>query len=273
MTALTADRNVIHSAGAADRYRGGKVAGSVVLYKGAALCWNTTGYLVPAANTAGYKFAGWAEQHVDTTGLADGASECLFTTAQSRLMKNDGTYAIAQAHLGGPCWIADDQTVRSTPGNGVLCGLVEQIESSGEILVFGAGEAAIGSLVEQLTLTYDHAQATVDATTKLYKVPTGKKLRVLGADYINPTGLAAHAANYFTVKVTKDGTVMSSWSTLTGAEGTIAADTFVALTNSGTDANLVADAGAVIALFLDETGDTTLPAGRVVIRGLLLPAG
>ncbi len=270
MTALAADRRLTNSANTTERGRVGKAGGSVVIYKGAALCWNTSGYLVPAANTAGYKFAGWAEKAVDTTGIADGVSDVPFRTSCSIKMKNDGTNAVAQANLGGPVWIQDDQTVRGTPGSGVVCGIAEQIESDGEVLVFGAPE--VDDLVELITIAYDHVAVTADTTVKLYKVPAGKKLRLIGADYINPTGLAQDGTNYFTVKVLKDATVMASWSTLTGAEGTIAADTFVALTNSATDADLVAAAAAIIALFLDETATASLPAGRIVIRGVLLPA-
>lgn len=270
MTALTASRKVDIIAGASSRYRVAKVSGGVKIYKGGFVCRGSDTYAVPGANTAGLVVLGLAQETVDNTSGADGDLEVRYLTGVSAAFKNDGTNAVSQAHVGLPVWLQDDQTVRGTPGNGVLAGLCESIDSAGQVFVYVGGE--VGAVVEPITLSYDHAAATTDATTKLYKVPTGKKLRVLGADYINPTGLAAHAANYFAIKVTKDGTVMSSWSTLTGAEGTIAADTFVALTNSGTDANLVADAGAVIALFLDETGDTTLPAGRVVIRGLLLPA-
>jgi hypothetical protein len=272
MTALAADRKTTRKAGGADRQRRGKAAGSVIIYKGAALCWNSSGYLVPGANTAGFRFAGWAEERVDTTGIADGVSEVLYSTCLAMKMKNDGTTAVAQANLGGPVWLQDDQTVRGTPGN-VLVGIAESIEADGEVFVFGAPEGALGALVEQITLTYDHAQVTADTTVKLYKVPAGKKLRVVGVDYINPTGLAEDAANYFNIKVLKDATVMASWSTETGQQGTIAADTFVALANSATDADLVAAAAAIIALFLDETGTATLPAGRVAIRALLLPAG
>jgi hypothetical protein len=272
MTALAADRRLTNSATDASRQRVGKAAGSVIIYKGAAICANSSGYLVPGANTAGLKFVGWAECQVDTTGIADGVSDVLYRTGCSIKMKNDATYPVAQANLGGPVWLQDDQTVRNIPGN-VLVGVAEQIESDGEVLVFGDPDGGFsGSVYEPITLTYDHAQAAADATTKLYKVPAGKQFRLTGVDYINPTGLVQDAANAFIVKVTKDGTVMASWSTITGAQGTIAANTFVALVNSVTDADLVAAAGAIIALFLDEQGDTTLPAGRVVIRGQLLPA-
>lgn len=269
MTALATDRKNTLVATTADRYRVGKVAGSVVIYKGAAICRNASGYLVPAANTAGYRFVGIAQEKVDTTGIADGVSECKYLTAVSVKMKNDGTAAVAQVNLGGPVWIQDDQTVRGTPGNGVCMGIAESIELDGEVVVFACPEAGdIG--VDLITLAYDHAAATADTTVKLYKVPAGKKFVLIGADYINPTGLAQDAANYFDIKVIKDATVMANWSTLTGAQGTIAADTFVALVNSATAADIVAAAAAIIALFLDETGTATLPAGRIVIRGLLI---
>lgn len=119
----------------------------------------------------------------------------------------------------------------------------------------------------EVVLTLEHAQVTADTTAKFFKVPAGKKLRIDAVDYINPTGLTNDAANYFALQIRKGSTVMASWSTLTGAEGAIAADTFVALTLSATDANRVADAGDVLNYNLDETGTQTLPAGRFVIRG------
>lgn len=122
-------------------------------------------------------------------------------------------------------------------------------------------------LQELVVLSYDHAALTADTPVKLLKVPAGKKFRLDKAEYINPTGLAQDAANYFAIEVKKDATVMASWSTLTGAQGTIAADTFVDLVKSGTDANLVAAAGAIISVNFDETGVQTLPAGRIVVHG------
>lgn len=127
---------------------------------------------------------------------------------------------------------------------------------------------AAPELQEPFLLAFDHVQVTADTTIKLFKVPDGKSLRIDGVDYVNPTGLAADASNHFNLKILKGAsTVMANWSTETGQQGEIAADTFVAMTLSATDANLVAAGADVISLFLDETGTQTLPAGRVVIRG------
>lgn len=270
MTALAASRIPRRIACGATRVRVGKVAASTKIWKGAGVCRNLSGYVVPAANAAGFVFLGIAEETVDNTTGANGDLEVKYSTGLSVAFKNDGTAAVAQANLGGPVWIQDDQTVRGTPGAGVLVGFAESIESDGQVYVFIDPDGQ--GLARPYDIRYEHAAATADATHKLDKIPAGYKWRLLSADYVNPTGLAQHAANAFIIKVTKDGTVMASWSTITGAEGTLAADTFVTLTNSATDANLVAAADATIALFLDEQGDTTLPLGRIVLRGLLLPA-
>ncbi len=125
-------------------------------------------------------------------------------------------------------------------------------------------------LQEPFRLLIEHAQVTSDTTTKVYKVPTGRKLRIDRVLYVNPTGLAQDAANYFAVQVKKGSTVMASHSTQTGAQGTLTADTFVELVLSATDANRVADAGDEITMVLDETGTATLPAGKLVLEGRIL---
>lgn len=267
--ALTKDRTIDRSANPG-RQRVGKVAASTVIYKGAALCKNSAGYLVTGANTAGLKFVGWADQHIDNSSGANGAKEVLYSTGISESMKNaTGAAAVAQANMPGPVWLHDDETVRGTPGNGVFVGFAEHFEGT-RIRVFGAPECE-GIVPALAPVAYDHVAVTADTTVKLFTVPAGKRFRLLRAEYINPTGLAQDATNYFTVKVLAGATVMASWSTLTGAQGTIAADTFVDLVNSATDSELIAAAAAVIALFLDETGTASLPAGRIVLHGYYLP--
>ncbi len=125
-----------------------------------------------------------------------------------------------------------------------------------------------GRQVEHVIGPYAHAQPTAntDQTDKLFVIPAGKKFRVDKVDYVNPTGLAAGAGGYI-INIMKGATSMAKWSTVTGQEGTIAADTFVALTLSATDADRVAAGGDEIRLFLDASGTATLPPGRVTIHG------
>jgi hypothetical protein len=143
MAALTADRKPDTIAGT-PRYRSGKVAASTTIYKGAALCRNSSGYLVPAAATIGLKFVGWAAEKVDNSAGANGDKSCKYFTGQSVKMKNSGTSAITQAHIGDLVYAEDDQTVRATPGAaGVILGYAESLESDG-VYVYGAPEVAPG---------------------------------------------------------------------------------------------------------------------------------
>lgn len=121
-------------------------------------------------------------------------------------------------------------------------------------------------------ITKDHASVSADTTIKLYTVPAGRKFRLDRAQYINVTGLAEDAANWFQIAVLKGATVMATIDTdsdSAGADNSIAANTFTTL-NLAADAATVAAAGDVISLLLEETGTATLPAGTIVIDGRLL---
>lgn len=109
---------------------------------------------------------------------------------------------------------------------------------------------------------------TATTTIKLHKALRPMKLEK--AQLISPTGLAADAANYYTITLKKGSTVMATWSTLTGQEGALTADTFKDMTLSGTAANLIAATDDVLSLVCTLTGTQTLPAGRLVIHGLYL---
>lgn len=125
-------------------------------------------------------------------------------------------------------------------------------------------------LVEQRQISLDHASTSATATTKVWKVPAGRSFRVRRCFYNNPTGLAANATNYFDIRVLNAALIAAKWSTLTGSDGTLTADTPVELVLSATDSNLVLPAGTILSVSLVLTGVATLPAGRVVIEGDLI---
>lgn len=125
-------------------------------------------------------------------------------------------------------------------------------------------------LVDRFTRSFELASTNATATSKVYKTPAGRALTIDRVCYNNPTGLATDASNYFDIKVQFGAgpTVAAVWSTLTGAEGALTANTFVDLTKSAA-ASLVVPAGTELSVSLVKTGTQTLPAGTIVIEGYL----
>jgi hypothetical protein len=116
-------------------------------------------------------------------------------------------------------------------------------------------------------LTYDHAQNADggDVVTNLAKLPA--RAVIDAVHYINPTGLAEHAANFAVISVKQGATVVAEWSTETGQEGTLTADTYVDLVLSATAADLIIETDEELDLSVNESGTTTVPAGRVEVYG------
>lgn len=155
---------------------------------------------------------------------------------------------------------ADSGKARLVKGARVL----KNISSSLAVVYFSS--AADNARGEEVEISYDHVQVTGDTTVKLWKNKSTRHFLIEEVEYVNPTGLAQDATNVFNVKVLNAAAVAASWDTTTGQQGSIAADTFVALVN-GSAANRLVAPSAVVSLFLDEGGTATLPAGRIVIKG------
>lgn len=121
---------------------------------------------------------------------------------------------------------------------------------------------------EFFSLPFAHGSTTADTPTKLYKVPAGKSLRLTRVGYVNPTGLAVDASNFFNLEIGDGTNVAFSWSTeTTVGQGALPANDFVEFAESATKAFLTLGPGEVLTLNLNETGAATLPAGSGVIEG------
>lgn len=120
---------------------------------------------------------------------------------------------------------------------------------------------------EQTEVPYEHVAI---AATGAIKLRTNQRpIRVERCEYDNVTGFVQDPANFWTIQLLFGATVVASWSTQTGAQGTIAADTFVTMTLNATDALRVALASSlapvVISLGFVKTGaPANLPLGRIV---------
>lgn len=127
----------------------------------------------------------------------------------------------------------------------------------------------------EINVPYAHPSLTATTTSKFWRCPTGFRARVIGADYLNPTGLAEDASNAFAITLQNGSTVVADGidtdSDEAGADNSLPADTFVALTLSATDADRVLAAGDVLSVVFTEDGTATLPAGLLNVRILLVP--
>jgi len=131
-TALTADRITEKQVLGVKAY---PVAASTKIYAGALVALNSSGYAVPAADTAGYKVVGIASAQADNASGANGAINVL---AEAPVIARLNATSITQAMVGKAMYVVDDNTVDDTFGtNGIFAGiLIEYISTtSGRFLI------------------------------------------------------------------------------------------------------------------------------------------
>lgn len=131
MTALTADRNVQSMPATLKSY---PVAASTSIYKGAMVCV-TGGYLVPAADAAGYsRVAGVANEQVDNSSGTAGAKTC--GVVSGRAFKMPAT-SITQAMVSSTMYVVDDATFDDGIGiNSIVAGVLLEYVSTTEGWIF-----------------------------------------------------------------------------------------------------------------------------------------
>lgn len=110
-------------------------------------------------------------------------------------------------------------------------------------------------------LPYDHAAISATTSVKLWSTKD-RPHKVQRVFYNNPTGFAQDPSAYWTVSITDGTTTLASWSTQTGTNGTLTADTPV-------DLVLVASTGLaasknLVVTFTKTGAPANLPAGRLV---------
>ena len=117
MPACAADRNTTYREGIELEF---PVKAATRIYAGAMVAVDSTGYAVPAGNTAGHKLMGVALEQVDNLAGANGAKVIRLRTTGAFEF---GALSIAQAHVGAEMYVVDDQTFDDVnPGRGVKCG-------------------------------------------------------------------------------------------------------------------------------------------------------
>ncbi len=132
---LTADRNTAHRDG---EILSLNMAASEKIYGGSIVAVGTTGYAVSAADVAGLKVAGHAEEQVDNSAGANGDLTIKVRRKKTFIFKNSGSNAVTAAHLFENVYVEDDETVASAGGaNSIVAGVCLGIVSEGVLVEIG----------------------------------------------------------------------------------------------------------------------------------------
>jgi len=95
------------------------------IWKGALVCVDNTGYLVPASDTANLRFVGVAFESVDNTGGASGAKRCRVVKRGTFVYNRIGSFT--QADIGATVRANSDNEVAKTSTNNIVVGTVVEL--------------------------------------------------------------------------------------------------------------------------------------------------
>lgn len=130
MAALTDNKEVLEKH---RRLLENPVAASVVIFKGAIVMSNATGFLAPAAALLDAKMAGMAYEKADNANGADADIDCKLLREGCFELSGAG---FTQADIGKEVYASDDQTVSTTQGtNEIAVGKIAQIVSATKVYV------------------------------------------------------------------------------------------------------------------------------------------
>lgn len=129
---LTTDRNTPELANGGNLQSYGAAA-STILYAGALVMLNASGYAVPGAAATGQIAAGRAEGYVDNSAGANADKAVTVRRGVFRYDNSASADLITIAEIGDDCYIVDDQTVAKTDGTGTrsVAGKVVNVDSLG----------------------------------------------------------------------------------------------------------------------------------------------
>lgn len=124
-TVLSADQDVARKEDVLTQY---PVTSGEIIYKGAMVCVDTDGYLLAAADTAGYKFAGIAYEQKDNSSGLDAALSCRVYTKGVFLLT---CTSIMQSMVGNLLYVTDDDVVDESSTNDIVAGrLVKYVSAT-----------------------------------------------------------------------------------------------------------------------------------------------
>lgn len=130
MTALTKERPTPEIAGT---LREIPVAADTIIYQGAMVAINASGYAVPASTATTLKIVGRAEETADNRNGAAGAINVTTKRGVFRYGNSASTDAIARKDAESTCYAVDDQTVALTNGTNTrsAAGIIHDVDAQG----------------------------------------------------------------------------------------------------------------------------------------------
>jgi hypothetical protein len=126
---LSQDRNTPRSEGDVKSIG----AAAQLIYAGAIVCRNSSGYAAKGATATGMVGIGRAEERVDNSGGNAGDLKIRVRPGVYRYLNSTSTDAITITEIGKPCYVVDDEKVAKTDGTGTrsIAGFVEDVDAQG----------------------------------------------------------------------------------------------------------------------------------------------
>lgn len=113
------------------------VAAATIILQGVLVGLNVAGYLVEASADSSIRVLGRSEEYVDNSAGAAGAKTCKVKRGVFGWQNSTSTQAIADQHVGRPCYAVDNQTValRNPTGDYPFAGRIYDVDSDGLVYV------------------------------------------------------------------------------------------------------------------------------------------
>ncbi len=203
------------------------VAASTLIYAGALVALNTSGYAVPAADTVGFKVVGIAHLRADNSAGSNGDINVLVDAPILALF--DAT-SITQAMVGQRMYVVDDHTFDDTKGtNGISAGiLAEYVSTTSGWLFIAASQigdglvgVANGYKIARGEVTLDGSNPTPVTTGLATVVAANASLKQTAAPGDDPSWLSVDYGG----SVTAGELDIYAWKNTGGTDPTLVAST------------------------------------------------
>lgn len=138
------------------------------------------GYAKPGAEAPGLLALGRFEESVDNSSGSDGDARALVRMAGAFLYGNSASDAVDASHVGGPCYIEDDETVAGTSGGGErsAAGTVIAVGDDGVWVDFGGSPVRVLSASKAIDFPSIAARSAADEEIEVPGAALGDQVAV-----------------------------------------------------------------------------------------------